>query len=47
MVFKYEKVKQYRFFAQYLHFSDFKIIESRKHSGCCGIEFTQCRNLHD
>ncbi|HKJ34910.1 MAG TPA: hypothetical protein VKA34_24015 [Balneolales bacterium] len=25
-------------FFQYLHFCDFKILESRKHSGCCGSE---------
>ena len=29
---------QNRSFAQYLHLHDFVILESRKHSGCCGFE---------
>jgi len=32
---------QNRSFAQYLHFRDFEILESRKHSGCYGSEVTK------
>ncbi|HKJ33577.1 MAG TPA: hypothetical protein VKA34_17205 [Balneolales bacterium] len=32
---------QNRSFAQSLHFRDFKILTSRKHSGCYGSEVTQ------
>ncbi|HKJ31106.1 MAG TPA: hypothetical protein VKA34_04720 [Balneolales bacterium] len=32
---------QNRSFTQNLHFHDFEILESRKHSGCCGSEVAQ------
>ena len=35
-----------RSFAQYLHFHDLEILESRKHSGCCGSEVTQALILN-
>jgi len=37
---------QNRSFAQYLHFRDFEILESRKHSGCCGSEVAQALILN-
>jgi len=37
---------QNRSFAQYLHFRDFEILESRKHSECCGSEVTQALILN-
>ncbi|HKJ34153.1 MAG TPA: hypothetical protein VKA34_20140 [Balneolales bacterium] len=37
---------QNRSFAQSLHFRDFKILESRKHSGCCGFEVDQALILN-
>ncbi|HKJ32886.1 MAG TPA: hypothetical protein VKA34_13710 [Balneolales bacterium] len=37
---------QNRSFAQYLHFRDFEILESRKHSGCCGSEVVQALILN-
>jgi len=45
-VFWYEKPMQNRSFAQYLHFRDFEILESRKHSGCCGSEVVQALILN-
>ncbi|HKJ30272.1 MAG TPA: hypothetical protein VKA34_00525 [Balneolales bacterium] len=35
-----------RSFARYLHFHDFKILEPRKHSGCCGSEIAQALILN-
>ncbi|HKJ31204.1 MAG TPA: hypothetical protein VKA34_05215 [Balneolales bacterium] len=35
-----------RSFAQSLHFRDFEILESRKHSGCCGSEVAQALILN-
>ncbi|HKJ34202.1 MAG TPA: hypothetical protein VKA34_20385 [Balneolales bacterium] len=35
-----------RSFAQYLHLHDFVILESRKHSGCCGFEVVQALILN-
>ncbi|HKJ34327.1 MAG TPA: hypothetical protein VKA34_21060 [Balneolales bacterium] len=37
---------QNRSFAQYLHFRDFKILTSRKLSGCCGSEVAQALILN-
>ena len=37
---------QNRSFAQYLHFHDFEILESRKHSGCYGFEVVQALILN-
>ncbi|HKJ32114.1 MAG TPA: hypothetical protein VKA34_09815 [Balneolales bacterium] len=37
---------QNRSFAQYLHFRDFEILTSRKHSGCCGSEVAQALILN-
>ncbi|HKJ34667.1 MAG TPA: hypothetical protein VKA34_22780 [Balneolales bacterium] len=34
-------------FAQYLHFRDFGILESRKHSGCYGFEVAQTLILNE
>ncbi|HKJ31113.1 MAG TPA: hypothetical protein VKA34_04755 [Balneolales bacterium] len=38
---------QNRSFAQYLHFHDFEILESRKHSGCYGFEVVQALILNN
>ncbi|HKJ31518.1 MAG TPA: hypothetical protein VKA34_06800 [Balneolales bacterium] len=35
-----------RSFVQSLHFRDSKILESRKHSGCCGFEVAQALILN-
>jgi len=43
---KLEKPMQNRSFAQYLHFRDFEILTSRKHSGCCGSEVAQALILN-
>ncbi|HKJ31976.1 MAG TPA: hypothetical protein VKA34_09110 [Balneolales bacterium] len=32
--------------AQYLHFCDFEILESRKHSGCHGFEVAEALILN-
>ncbi|HKJ31368.1 MAG TPA: hypothetical protein VKA34_06040 [Balneolales bacterium] len=37
---------QNRSFAQSLHFRDFEILESRKHSGYCGSEVAQALILN-
>ncbi|HKJ31751.1 MAG TPA: hypothetical protein VKA34_07980 [Balneolales bacterium] len=37
---------QNRSLAQPLHFRDFKILESRKHSGCCCFEVAQALILN-
>ncbi|HKJ34565.1 MAG TPA: hypothetical protein VKA34_22260 [Balneolales bacterium] len=37
---------QSRSFVQYLHFHDFEILESRKHSGCCDFEVVQALILN-
>ncbi|HKJ34152.1 MAG TPA: hypothetical protein VKA34_20135 [Balneolales bacterium] len=37
---------QNRSFDQYLHFRDFEILESRKHSGCCGSGVAQALILN-
>ncbi|HKJ30442.1 MAG TPA: hypothetical protein VKA34_01385 [Balneolales bacterium] len=37
---------QNRSFTQFLHFRDFKIIESRKHSGCFSFEVAQSLMLN-
>ena len=42
----YKKPMQNRSFAQYLHFRDFEILTSRKHSGCCGSEVAQALILN-
>ena len=33
-------------FTQYLHFNNFEILESRKHSGCHGFEVAQALMLN-
>ncbi|HKJ32389.1 MAG TPA: hypothetical protein VKA34_11210 [Balneolales bacterium] len=37
---------QNRSFVQYLYFRDFEILESRKHTGCCGFEVAQALILN-
>ncbi|HKJ33847.1 MAG TPA: hypothetical protein VKA34_18595 [Balneolales bacterium] len=37
---------QYHSFAHYLHFYDFEILESRKHSGCYSFEVVQALILN-
>ncbi|HKJ31279.1 MAG TPA: hypothetical protein VKA34_05595 [Balneolales bacterium] len=38
---------QNRSFAQSQHFRDLEILESRKHSGCCGSEVAQALVLNE
>jgi len=37
---------QNRSFAHYLHFCDFEMLKSRKHSGCCDFEVAQALILN-